>query len=155
MQSKIIGDRAPREIRPCAHQGCAEPAVITQLLPQGLTEICETHALLHAQAEADEFCRNNALTTRELQIAYVREKLSGASLFKRIRYHRPNAAPQDNKAAAEYPPTQMAPSSGSLPNTSGPAGAAPDPDEQAAFAAWGNETAKWETEPPPEYPDGR
>jgi hypothetical protein len=47
--------------------------------------LCKHHYELKVQLEADEFCRANGLTTREKQLAYIREKLKSSKLLRHVR----------------------------------------------------------------------
>jgi hypothetical protein len=69
-------EQEPRVHIQCAHVGCAEPAVMYRKVGKTFARLCKIHDLRHAQQEADDFCRENGLTTRAAQMAFIREKLT-------------------------------------------------------------------------------
>jgi hypothetical protein len=69
-------EQEPRPSVPCAHTGCPHPAIVRAKLKTGWAFLCKAHDLFHNQQEADEFCRENGLTTRAAQMAFIREKLT-------------------------------------------------------------------------------
>jgi hypothetical protein len=69
---------------PCAHEGCPHPAILSRKLKTGWANLCKKHDLFHVQQEDDEFCRQNGLTTRVAQIAFIREKLGSSRLFSNV-----------------------------------------------------------------------
>lgn len=73
-----------RELVPCGHTGCMNPSITVKKL-KGWTPLCRAHYEFHIQQEANEFCRANDLTTREKQLAYIREKLGSSKLLRGVR----------------------------------------------------------------------
>lgn len=68
----------------CAHEGCSEPAMVSNKLKTGWATLCKNHYMFHTQREANDFCKANDLLTRERQVDFIRAKMKNSKLLGRV-----------------------------------------------------------------------
>ncbi len=156
MRSRQV-EKAPRPFFQCAHMECTEPAILRRDIKGIELKLCKTHDLFYVQQESDEFCRVEGLDTVEQKRDWMLAKLASPRPTPAEHWAKVLKTPglihqayeMANHFFARHTYSAPEPDSAWSSNSSEPAlGEAPDPDEQAAFVAWLNQTAREEPEPP-------
>jgi len=72
--SEVVSLSAPLSIVPCAHEGCAAPAMANvRVARHAHSKLCQRHYEEHHQAIADETCARLGLPTVEQKRRWLRE----------------------------------------------------------------------------------